>query len=100
MKSNKEILDELGKKIIEEFLDVYFRQIYSLRAKENPPIIFKEKYNFFKLLTEEQFSGLKKIFRGNFEVSFFEFFKTFEENQHHKILYSEDGHEVDLTKIR
>jgi len=37
--------------------------------------------------------------RGSFEVSFFEFFKIFEENSHYKILYSEGSNEVDLTKI-
>lgn len=99
MRTNTEILDELGERIIKDCFDGYIKQVISLRVKENPPAIFKEKCDFLRSLTDDQFSDLKKILRGSFEVSFFEFFKIFEENPHYKILYSEGSNEVDLTKI-
>ncbi|WP_299218026.1 hypothetical protein [uncultured Aquimarina sp.] len=42
MKSNKEILDNFGKKIISECYDSGISYIGELRKKENPPFIIAE----------------------------------------------------------
>jgi hypothetical protein len=99
MKGNQEILDEFGKKVIENCLDGSIRHFNSLRAKENPPILFKEKSDFLKSLNEEQYNAFKKIIRSNVELVLFEFLKIFEEHPQFKILYEEDTRQVDLTKI-
>ena len=99
MKSNREILDELGEKIVYNCFDGLIKQMISIRNHTNPPIIFQEKADFLKSLDDYQFENFKKILRSNFEVSFYEFFKIFEECQEYKIIYEAHGVQMNLNEI-
>ena len=99
MKDNKEILDTLGQKIIENCYDGSIDHIVSLKNKINPPIIFKEKSDFLKNLDKSQLDVLKKIIGGTVEIVLFELFTILDENENYKIIYEENGNQVDLNKI-
>lgn len=99
MKSNKDILDDFGKKIVENLFDPSIGNLTSLRTKENPPVIFKDYADLFKNLNEHDFNVLKRYLRESIGNAMFNFLKVFEEHPEFKILYEEDGKQVDLTKI-
>jgi hypothetical protein len=99
MKTNQEILDFLGQKIINNCYDGAIEHTISVREKIDPSIIFREKSDFLKSLSDEQFEKIKKIIGNSVEIVLFEFFSILEENPQYKIIYEEDGLQVDLTKI-
>ena len=99
MKTNQEILDYLGQKIIEDCYDGSIRHIVSVRNKIDPPAILKEKSDFLKSLSSEQFEILRKLTGSTVEIVLFEFLKIFEEHPEFKIIYEEDGQQVDLNEI-
>jgi hypothetical protein len=86
-------------RVIEDCLDGSIKHFNSLRAKENPPVIFKEKSDFLKSMSDDQYMLFKKMVRSNVELVLFEFLKIFEEHPEFKIVYEEDGKQVDLNKI-
>ncbi|WP_298545372.1 hypothetical protein [uncultured Aquimarina sp.] len=100
MKSNKEILDDYGKKIISECYDPGITYIDQLRKKENPPFIIAEEANFIKSLSDEQVKGLKKIVHRTQNNFLFALFRIFEEkDEEYKMLYNDEGRVVDFVKI-
>lgn len=99
MKTNKEILDDFGKKVIEECYDGLLRHFESLRKKDILPEIFKHKKDFLNILDDKSYQMFRETLGGSAELIFFEFFNILEENPEFKIIYEEDGRQVDLTKI-
>jgi hypothetical protein len=99
MKSNQEILDDFGKKIIETGFDPGVGNLISLRKKENPPVIFEAYVNLFKKLSEEDFLILKSYLYESLGDLIFNTLKVFEEHPEFKIVYEENGQQVDLNKI-
>lgn len=99
MKSNKEILDEFGKKIIEECIDPGLGNLSSLRKKENPPILFKDYVNLFKKLDEKDFEILKRYIKDSLGGLTFNILRILEENEQFKLYYESDDQKVDLVKI-
>jgi hypothetical protein len=99
MKNDKEILDFLGQKIVENCYDGTISHFISIRKKIVPPIIFKEKADFLKSLSSVQFEEVKKIIGNTVEIAFAEFFNILDENPTYKIIYEKDGQQVDLNKI-
>jgi hypothetical protein len=99
MRSNQKVLDFFGRKIVESCYDGSIKHIISLRNKIDPPLIFKEKSDFLKDLNGDQFETLKKVVGSTVEIVLAEFFNIIEENSEYKLIYEEDGQQVDLTKI-
>lgn len=99
MKSNKEILDEFGKFIVEDCIDPGINNLSSMRIKENPPIIFKEYVDLFKKLDENEFKVLKKYLTVSLQSMTFNILKIFEEHENFKIIYEENGMQINLTEI-
>lgn len=99
MKSNKEILDEYGKKIIKECYDPGIEYIDQLKRKENPPFIIADEVNFVQGLDEDQIKGLKKIIHRTQNNFLFTFFRIFEEQEEYKLLFAEEGKQVNLAEI-
>ena len=96
MKSNAQILDEFGQLVTNE--------------------VFNKQYEFIlnKVEVLAQTEGYKNLFTGmNFEqkkeiefytseilkASLFDFLRVFEENNTFKIVYENDGQQVDLNQI-
>lgn len=99
MKSNKEILDEFGKTVIETGYDPGIGNLISLRKKENPPVIFEDYVNLFKKLDNNDFNVLKSYLKESLGDLLFNVLKVFEEHPEFKIVYEENGQQVDLNKI-
>lgn len=99
MKSNKDILDDFGKKVIENSFDPSIGNLVSLRAKQNPPALFKDYVDMLKKLSEEDFNILKKYLGESIGNAMFNILKVFEEHPEFKIVYEENGKQVDLAKI-
>ena len=99
MKTNKEILDEFGKKIIESGFDPSIGNLISLRNKENPPMIFEQYVNLFKKLNENEFNILKQYLKESLGDLLFNFLKVFEENPHFKLYYEKDNQKINLVEI-
>lgn len=99
MKEHQEILNEFGEKIIQSAFDPSIKNLESLRLKENPPPIFKNYVELFKKLNEDDFNVLKKYLQESMGNAIFNFLKLFEENEQYKIVYEENGQQLDLNKI-
>ena len=99
MKSNKEILDELGKKVVKDIYDdgvSYFNQILSRTTKWNSGKEYSEVFN--KLNLEDQII-VRKYIEEVLSTSLFAFLKVFEENEQFKLYYETDDQKIDLVKI-
>lgn len=99
MKSNQEILDSFGSKLIDKVYDDaigYFDQIASGNTKWD---IGKEYTNVIDTLNDEDQIILRKYIKEIIGTSLFAFLGIFEENQEFKIKYVEEGREVDLMTI-
>jgi hypothetical protein len=99
MKENQKILDELGKKIIDACFDPCIKDLYALKIKENPPIIVKNYSDLFKRMSKDDFNTLTKYVGENIGAFLFNFLRIFEENHQFKIIYEENGQQIDLTNI-
>lgn len=99
MKSSKEILDVFGKKVIENIYDDgihYFNQITTNTTKWGAG---KEYSDIFSKLNKEDKILATKYISEVLSTSIFAFLKIFEEHPEYKIIYEEDGQQVDLNKI-
>ncbi|WOC53129.1 hypothetical protein BPO_p0046 (plasmid) [Bergeyella porcorum] len=85
MKNNQEILDEFGRILIENAYDLSFS-------------IIKENISFCKArnILEE---NIDEMIREYSESIVFNLLKIFEENEQFKLIYEENGKQVDLVKI-
>ncbi len=99
MKTNEEILDLLGSKIVEECYDGSLKHFESIKNKENLPEVYKEKKDFLNTLSDDQYLLFRKVIRSNDELVLFEFLNIVEENEEFKIIYEEDGKQVNLIEI-
>ncbi|MRJ07782.1 hypothetical protein EDL99_02630 [Ornithobacterium rhinotracheale] len=77
MKSNNEILNEYGKKLIEFSFDPAIGNLLSLRIKENPPIIFEDYVNLLKKIDSEDFVILQKYLEESVGGGIIQCFKNF-----------------------
>jgi len=99
MKSNSEILDEFGKKVISSMFDPSIDNLISLKEKENPPALFKAYVELFQKLDENDFQTLKTYLKESMGNAIFNFLKVFEENEQFKIIFEEENQKADLNKI-
>lgn len=99
MKTNKEILDLLGSKIVKECYDGSLKHFESIRNKEDLPEIYKEKKDFLNSLDNDNYLLFRKMIMSNIELVLFEFFNIIEENEEFKIIYEENGKQVNLMRI-
>ncbi|ATA76482.1 conserved hypothetical protein [Capnocytophaga canimorsus] len=99
MKSNQEILDEFGRELIENTFDPAIGNLLSLSVKENPPIIFENYVNFLKKLKHQDFITLQKYLQESVGGILFNILKLFEENEQFKLIYEENGKQINLVEI-
>lgn len=71
----------------------------SLRVKENPPEIFKDFSILFKKLDDKDFIVLKRYLKESLGSFMFNFLRVIEEHQEYKLIYEEDGKQVNLIEI-
>lgn len=96
MKTEKSILDEYGKLMIQSVFDNQYNfiknDIKDLAETEG----YKNPFgNMTPLLKREIENYTNELLRG----CLFEFLKIFEENDEFKLIYEEDGQQVNLVEI-
>ena len=99
MKANKEILDDFGRILVNNVLDRYYIGIKKeiINGCKNPTT---QKFNqIFDRLDDETKSLLEGYIFENIESIVFDILGIFEEHQEYKIIYEENGQQVDLNKI-
>ena len=99
MKTNQEILDTIGEEIIKFSFDPAIGNLLSLRIKENPPVIFKEYVELFKKMNNREFSILQKYLEESIGDTIFNILRIFEEDERFKLIYEEDGKQINLVEI-
>ena len=99
MKTNQEILDTIGEEIIKFSFDPAIGNLLSLRIKENPPVIFKEYVELFKKMNNKEFSILQKYLEESIGDTIFNILRIFEEDERFKLIYEEDGKQINLVEI-
>ena len=99
MKTNQEILDTIGEEIIKFSFDPAIGNLLSLRIKENPPVIFKEYVELFKKMNNKDFYILQKYLEESIGDTIFNILRIFEEDERFKLIYEEDGKQVNLVEI-
>ena len=96
MKSNAQILDEFGQLIIKEVFDKQYEFI--LNKVED--LAQTEGYkNLFTGMNFEQKKEIEFYTSEILKASLFDFLRVFEENNTFKIVYENDGQQVDLNQI-
>jgi len=99
MKTNQEILDTIGEEIIKFSFDPAIGNLLSLRIKENPPVIFKEYVELFKKMNNKEFSILQKYLEESIGDTIFNILRIFEEDERFKLIYEENGKQINLVEI-
>ena len=99
MKTNQEILDTIGEEIIKFSFDPAIGNLLSLRIKENPPVIFKEYVELFKKMNNKDFAILQKYLEESIGDTIFNILRIFEEDGRFKLIYEEDGKQINLVEI-
>jgi hypothetical protein len=99
MKSNQEILNEFGEIITNNCYDPSYIDLYALRKHENPPLIVKKYSDFLKKINHEDFQILIEYTKEKTGSLMFNFLRIFEEHHEFKLIYEENGQQIDLTKI-
>jgi len=99
MKSNKEILDCFGEKIISNVYDDALNYFIQLRNGTTKWNIGKEYTDIINKLNIKDQELLFKYFKETIGTTIFGLLGFFEENTQYKIIYEEDGQQVDLNKI-
>ena len=96
MKSNDKILNEFGNILIENVYDAQLRFIMNSIKDLSPT----EGYtNLFKNMNEIQKKEIEKYTKEILSGALFDFLNLFEEKEDYKLIYEEDGKQVDLVKI-
>jgi len=96
MKDNKDILDEFGRFLIQNAFDGNFRFI---KNKVEDLAQTKGYENLFNSMSNEEKIEIENYTKEILKGSLFDFLKIFEENVQFKIVYEENGQQVDLNKI-
>ena len=99
MISNKNILNDFGRLIIKDGYDSGINLVDDLKQITKPPYIIKEEASFVKSLNDEQINGLKKLIKRTQSDLIFSFLKVFEEQENYKLIYEENGKQVNLEEI-
>lgn len=96
MKANKEILNDFGKLVVQEVHDNQYRFILN-RVED---LAQTESYvNLFKGMNKQQKLEIEYYTREILRGALFDFLRIFEEHPEFKIIYEENGNQVDLNKI-
>ena len=99
MKTNQEILNEFGGIIINDIYDdsiKYFNQLIENKTKWGTGQMFSI---FLNKLSVEDREILKTYLEESIKISIFGFLGIFEEHERFKLIYEEDGKQVNLVEI-
>ena len=96
MKSNAQILDDFGQLVTNEV----FNKQYEFILNKVEVLAQTEGYkNLFTVMNFEQKKEIEFYTSEILKASLFDFLRVFEENNTFKIVYENDGQQVDLNQI-
>ena len=99
MKTNQEILEEFGSITVNKILDRYYKGIKS-EINHGCKNLTSEKFNsIFKKLDEKEKKLLEEYIFENINSVIFDFLGIFEENEQFKLIYEENGNQINLVEI-
>lgn len=96
MKNNKEILDEFGEILITNVFDLSYELINNSIATFKNTEGYKNLFNNITLEGKKEFDNI--IF-DRLHGALFNFLKILEENEQFKIVYEENGEQINLVEI-
>jgi hypothetical protein len=99
MKSNNEILDTFGKYVGSDAFDSSYGSIIEVLNGTCPNLQMKDKVELFSRFSESEKRVIKDYVYDLISGTLFDFLRIFEEHPEFKIVYEEDGQQVDLNKI-
>lgn len=99
MKLNQEILDELGKIVVNDIVDRNYKTIEKIIFKGTPNPNKAKYYEAFSSLNESEKTLVKDFFIKNSHNLIFDFLKIFSENSQFKLIYEEGSEQVNLNEI-
>jgi hypothetical protein len=99
MKSNKEILDQFGKYVGSDAFDSGYGSILEILNATCPNQMMQDKVELFNRFSNEEKKVIKEYVYELLSGTLFDFLRIFEEHPEFKIVYEENGQQVDLNKI-
>jgi len=99
MKSNKEILDQFGKYVGSDAFDSSYGSIIEVLNGSGHNPMMKDKMELFQSFSDNEKKIVKEYIFELISGTLFDFLRIFEEHEEFKIVYEEDGKQVNLNKI-
>jgi hypothetical protein len=99
MKTDNEILDNFGKIVVDNIYDDQMLFHKRILADQTPWGIKKEYVAVTNKLDANDQAILTNYMHDILSTSLFAFLKVFEEHQEYKIVYEEEGRQVNLAEI-
>lgn len=99
MKSNEEILNDLGKLIVNNIVDLNYEAIQKIIFDGTPNPIKKRYFEAFDKLDDNSKNLVKEFILKNSHTLIFNFLNIFEEHECFKLIYEENGKQINLVEI-
>jgi hypothetical protein len=99
MKTNKEILDQFGKYVGSDAFDSSYGSMIEILNATCPNQMMQDKVELFSRFSSEEKKIIKEYIYDLTSGTIFDFLRIFEEHPEFKIVYEENGQQVDLNKI-
>ncbi len=99
MKSNKDILNKLGEILTEDIVDRYYKGVDRGLFEGFRSINYQGLNDLFSKVSNEEKDILKKFIVKSYHSIICDFLNIFEENEEFKLIYEEDGKQVNLVEI-
>jgi hypothetical protein len=99
MKNNQEILDQFGKYVGKDAFDSTYGSIVEVLNGTCPNLLMKNLIELFNRFSNEEKETIKEYIYDLVAGTLFDFLRIFEEHREFKLIYEENGKQVDLTKI-
>lgn len=99
MKTNKEILEQFGKYVGSDAFDSSYGSIVEILNATCPNQMMQDKVELFNRFSSEEKKVIREYVYELISGTLFDFLRIFEEHPEFKIVYEENGQQVDLNKI-
>lgn len=99
MKTNKEILDQFGQYVGSDAFDSSYGSIVEILNATCPNQMMHDKVELFSRFSIEEKRVIREYVYELISGTLFDFLRIFEEHPEFKIIYDENGRQVDLNKI-
>jgi hypothetical protein len=99
MKTNKEILEQFGKYVGSDAFYSSYGSIVEILNATCPNQMMQDKVELFSRFSSKEKKVIREYIYELISGTLFDFLRIFEEHPEFKIVYEENGQQVDLNKI-